>query len=63
MKKLILYISISAASLIAITVISFLPEIKRINKYTPDIIVDVAHLMTPIDWHEYERQHPPRRRH
>ena len=60
MKRLILAVSTISLLLVGALFFIFSPEIKRINKYSPDIISDVAFLMEPIDWHQFQDQHPKR---
>ena len=62
MIKLILIVNSCCLFLIALCFLVFEKELRRINKHSPDVIIDVAFLMEPIDWHKYNAQHPKRLR-
>ena len=62
MKKLALIIIGPTLLILSVLVPYAYFKIKKINKYSPNVIGELATLMKKVDWHEYERAHPPRMR-
>ena len=62
MRKLSILILTPAILILCFLVPYAYFKIKKINAYSPNVIGELATLMKKIDWHEYERTHPPRMR-